>query len=158
MMSWIQQLAPRERLILGCGAVAAIAIIVWGLLWKPLHDGRTQLADQVDQKSNLYIDVQRAMSVDGQDTDNPAPGGAGQSILILIDTSARSYGLAESFTQTRPNGPNEISVSFQRAPFDTIVSWLIELESTYGIAVNSVSMTDSGQPGLINGQVFLARS
>jgi type II secretory pathway component PulM len=40
MREWFSNLAPRERVIVLVGAAAAVLIIVWGLIWKPLNDGR----------------------------------------------------------------------------------------------------------------------
>lgn len=155
MREWFLNLAPRERLILATGAVLAVAIILWGLVWKPLLDQRALYADELDAKTRLLADLERASSI--STTPAATTSDAGQSMLIVIDSSARTFGLADAFTQTRPNGPDEISVSFQRAPFDTVIAWLVELERTHGISVSSASMTGAGQPGLINGQVFLAR-
>lgn len=155
MKEWYQNLAPRERTILAGGALLAIVIVFWGLVWKPLVDQRARYTDDLDVKTRLLADLERASRIAA--APSTAAGGARQSLLIVIDSSARTFGLAEAFTQTRPNGPNEISVSFQRAPFDMIIAWLVELERTHGITVTSASMTGAGQPGLINGQVFLAR-
>jgi len=146
-------------MLVGVGAVAASIIIAWGLIWTPLHNRTTDLQETVADKSRLLNDLRRAEGFGpGARQPNTAANGANQSILLLIDGTARTFGLADSFTQNRPNGPNEISVTFQRAPFESIVAWLIELETAYGVSVESVSMTNTGQPGLVNGQIFLNRS
>ena len=157
MRSWFDNLAPRERTILLSGGGVAIIIVLWGLIWRPLVDSRGALAEQVTSKTQLLGDVERARALAGPQTDNAAGQAAGQSILLVIDSSSRTFGLNGAFTQTRPNGPNEISVSFQRAAFDTLVAWLIELETAFGITVTTASVSDSGQSGLVNGQVFLSR-
>jgi type II secretory pathway component PulM len=158
MKDWLENLAPRERLIVGAGIVAAIIIILWGFVLRPLGQNRVELADQVDAKTRLLVDLERARAVANVDGGRASgAAGANESILLIIDGSARTFGLADSFTQTRPNGSNEISVSFQRAPFDTLVAWLVDLESSYGISVDAVSMTSAGMPGLVNGQIFLER-
>ena len=157
MKNWFSNLAPREQAIVAGGIVVAAIIVFWRLVWVPLSGNTVELRDSVADRTRMLSDLRRAEQL-GPGGDGLSSTGAGQSILLIIDSSARTFGLAESFTQTRPNGPDEISVSFQRAPFDAIVAWLIELESSYGISAGTVSMNEADQPGLVSGQLFLQRS
>lgn len=156
MKAWFENLAVREQAIVAAGAIIALLIVAWGLIWTPLSDGTDELRQSVADRTRLLSDLRRAERLAATDSGS-GTASAGQSILLIIDNSARSFGLAESFTQTRPNGTDEISVSFQRAPFDAIVAWLIELESSFGISAGTVSINQTGQPGLVSGQIFLVR-
>jgi type II secretory pathway component PulM len=156
MKEWFTNLQPREQLILGAGGAAACIIVLWGLIWSPLRNGVVDLQESVADKRDLLVDVARAEQLQG----NAAPAAVrndSQSLFVLIDSTAQAAGLVEYFTARRPDGPNAISVSFRNAPFDGLLSWLIGLERSQGIAVETASFTSTGEPGLVSGQLFLRR-
>jgi type II secretory pathway component PulM len=84
-------------------------------------------------------------------------GGDSQSMVVLVDRTAQAMGLAGSFTRTRPDGADAISVSFTNAPFDNIVTWLISLEQSNGVLVETASFNGAREQGLVSGQLFLRR-
>ena len=156
MKEWFWSREPRERVILGAGAVVAALIVAWGFVWKPLMDGTAELRDSVAQKNQLLIDLRQAAVI------APAAGGgapgAAQSLLVLVDSTAQSHGLAGALTRTRQDGPDGVNVTFQNASFDALMSWLVTLHSEHRVGVESATVTRTQQPGLVNGQIFLRRS
>jgi type II secretory pathway component PulM len=80
-----------------------------------------------------------------------------QSLFVLIDQTAQASGLAGALTRARPNGSDEISVTFSNAPFDSLVAWLIALNENNGIYVDGASINTSRQQGLVSGQLLLRR-
>jgi len=156
MREWFANLAERERLIVGIGGVLAAVIVVWGLIWAPLRSGATDLREAIEEKRALLVDLQRAEAL-------PSPGNAiarggdSSSLVVLVDRTAQTMGLAGSFTRTRPDGPDAISVSFTNAPFDNIVNWLITLEQSDSISVESASFNGARSRGLVSGQLLLRR-
>lgn len=156
MKAWFEQLADREQMVLGIGAVLAAIIVAWGFVWRPLSNGAVQLRESVTEKSRFVIDLRRAEHLGPalQATGAVAPN---QSLVVLVDSTARPFALDGAFTRRRPDGPNAISVSFERAPFDQLVAWLVELEESYGTAVEQLSVAGSRDPGLVSGQVSLRR-
>jgi len=154
---WFAGLAPRERVLVSVAALAVVAFVAWRAVWMPLTSGTFTLRETVAQKSRFVVDLQRARSLGGAGGTAPEVVSS-QSLVVLVDTTARPYALDATFTRRRPDGPNAISVSFERAAFDVLVTWLIELENTHGVRVESVSFTSAREPGLVNGQVSLQRS
>lgn len=154
MKEWFASLAPRERIMVASGGVLAGLIVFWGLVWMPLSNGTETMRATLDEKRALLVDLQR---VQGLPTTGGAvaPGDDRRSLVVLVDQTAQSMGL--SFTRTRPDGPDAISVSFTSAPFDTLVEWLVTLERTYGLTVESASFNGSREQGLVSGQLFLRR-
>jgi type II secretory pathway component PulM len=86
-----------------------------------------------------------------------APTPTDQSLVVLIDSTASSLSLAGTFTRTRPDGADAISVSFQNAQFDALLSWLVTLERSHGVSVESASFNGARDAGLVSGQIFLRR-
>jgi general secretion pathway protein M len=154
MMQWWQSLQPRERLILGSGSVIALLILLWEFAWQPLSTDRESLRSAVVTKRQMLGDLARAGAPGDPEFDQP---GDNQSLFVLIDQTAQASGLAGALTRARPNGSDEISVTFSNAPFDSLVAWLVSLSENNGIYVDGASINSSRQQGLVSGQLVLRR-
>jgi general secretion pathway protein M len=82
-------------------------------------------------------------------------GANGQSLLVLVDSSARESGLASALAGSDPAGPGGLSVRLQKAPFDTLIPWLARLSQQNGIRVDTASIENAGTPGLVNAALVL---
>ena len=152
MRAWFFGLAMRERWIVGVGATAAVAIILWGFVVQPMRNEIAALRTAVDTKQRLIVDVAR---VEGSQPSTLNRQGAEQTLVVIVDNTARNHGL--DFPRTRANGPSGVDVTFQRASFDSLVAWLLVLHSTYGVDVETASFSNGRAPGLVNGQLSLQR-
>jgi general secretion pathway protein M len=86
---------------------------------------------------------------------SPVHAADGQSLLVIVDRSARESGLASSLAGSEPAGPGGLSVRLQRAPFDTLIPWLDRLSQQNGIRVDTASIESAGSPGLVNAALVL---
>ena len=82
-------------------------------------------------------------------------GASGQSLLVVVDRSARESGLGAALAGSEPSGPGGLSIRLQKAPFDTLISWLARLSQQNGIRVDTASIENAGTPGLVNAAVVL---
>ena len=154
MKAWFFGLQPRERWIVTIGAVAAIVIIAWGFILRPLRAEVAALHASVDMKQRLLIDVAR---IEGAQPQNVVGNrqGAAQTLEVIVDSTARNHGLNPP--RTRANGPSGLDVSVQAASFDALMGWLVELHGNYGVDVETASFTSGREPGIVNGQLLLRR-
>lgn len=157
MKEWFMSREPRERAILAGGAVIAAVIIFWSYVWTPLKDGSAELRQSVTQKNALLVDLQRAAALGPVSNGARAPSAGAQSLVVLIDRTAQSPGLAGTLTRTRPEGADAISVTFRDSSFDALVAWLVTLQSTHGLTVESATVNGTRAPGLVSGQLLLRR-
>ena len=154
MKAWFFGLQPRERWIVIGGAAAAAAIVLWGLVLKPMGDKTADLRASVETKQRLLAEVTRAEAV--------APGSVvtnlearDQTLLVVVGRTAKDHGLGEP--RTRQNGPSGIDVILQDASFDALLGWFVTLRGTYGVDVETAQFLTAREPGLVNGQVTLRR-
>jgi len=157
MKEWFMKRAPRERLLLAGGGALAAIIVGWWLIWTPLRGGAEDLREAVGEKQRLLADLRRAAAIEAPAAGGPVSGARDRSLVVLVDSTAQSLGLAGTFTRTRPDGADAISVSFQNAPFGDLLEWLITLERSYGVSVESLSFNGTRAQGLVSGQIFLRR-
>jgi general secretion pathway protein M len=155
LKQWFYGLQPRERWIVAIGATAAAVIILWGFVVSPLRAEAARLRTSVDTKQKLLIDVARVEAQQPSTNSPSGPAGANQTLVVIIDDTARSHGLGSP--RTTQNGPNGINVTIQGAPFDSLMTWLIALHGTYGIDVETGQLVNAREQGLVNGQLLLRR-
>ena len=148
----LAQLSQRERRILQVGALLAPILLVFGVLL-PLDHSVAQTHARVLKKSN---DLEWMQSVASELRAAPQPPAtAGESLLVIVDRSARESGLAQALAGSEPAGPQSLSVRLQKAPFDGLMSWLGRLAQQNGIRVDSATIDNAGIPGLVNAAVVL---
>ena len=71
----------------------------------------------------------------------------GESLLVIVDRSARESGLGNALAGSEPSGPGALSVRLQKASFDALITWLGRLAQQNGIRVDSASIDSAGAPG-----------
>jgi general secretion pathway protein M len=148
----IASLSPRERRLLLLGAIAAVAILIFGML-VPLDRSVSHAHDRLAKKR---ADLSWMQSVAPQVALIPQPSAAnGQSLLVIVDRSAREAGLASALSGSEPGGPGNLSVRLEKAPFDMLVGWLARLGQQNGVTVDSAIIEKSGVPGLVNANIVL---
>ena len=77
------------------------------------------------------------------------------TIVVLIDTSARESGLGKSLSSSQPTGDGGVRLRLDHAPFDGIVAWLARLSQQHGVRVESAEIEAAGEPGLVNAGLVL---
>lgn len=149
---WFAALSVREQRILQVGGVLVVLILVFGVLL-PLDRSVAQAHERLLKKRN---DLAWMQGVAPELAAAPQPPSvAGESLLVIVDRSARESGLAGALAGTEPAGPGGLSLRLQKAPFDTLIAWLARLAQQNGIRVDSASIDSAGAPGLVNAAVVL---
>ena len=154
MKAWFLGLQPRERWIVSIGAVAVVVIIVGGFIVPSVRADIAELRASVETKQRLLIDLARIES-DQPSTVASRRQASDKTLSGIVDETARSHGLGSP--RTRANGPSGVDVTIQGASFDAIVAWLVVLHTTYGVDVETSSLVNAREQGLVNGQISLRR-
>ena len=147
----LDSLSERDRRTLLVGAVIAALLLVYVVI---------QLDSSVSSAHKRIVKKQTDLA--WMRTAGPELAGSsahiganGQSLLVLVDSSARESGLASALAGSDPAGPGGLSVRLQKAPFDTLVPWLSRLSQQNGIRVDTASIESAGSPGLVNAALVL---
>lgn len=158
MREWLDNLQPRERRIVLAGAIVVGVIVIWGFIWSPLSAANANLGVAVAEKQRLAVALQRTAAIPGRDATPVAAGVRGASLVVLVERTQQAHGLAGAFTQTRPDGPDGINVTFQNASFDAMLNWLVMLQAEHGVSIESATFNSTRQAGLVSGRLFLRRA
>jgi general secretion pathway protein M len=159
LTAWFLSRNERERTILIAGAaVIALALIYAALA--PLYKAVNTRTERVARKQADLAWLQGAqgelMTLNAQQ-----PGGAvvsGESLVVLIDRTAREAGLGGSLVSQTPNGANGMNIRLDAAPFDAVVSWLGTLQQRYAVSIDTVTIDHTSKSGLVNASLVLMRA
>jgi general secretion pathway protein M len=147
-----EALAPRERQMALAVAVVVLVALVVGLLM-PLDQSVTHAQQRLAKKKADLVWMQ---GVAPQLAGLPAPpADTGESLLVIVDRSARESGLGSSLSGSDPGTSGALTVRLQKAPFNALVAWLARLAQQNGIVVQSATIDGAGAPGLVNAAVVL---
>ncbi len=145
-------LSARERRMLAVGSVATVLLLVFGIV-VPLDRAVAHAQQRLAKK---HADLAWMQSVAPELTGiAPPPAASGESLLVIVDRSAREAGLASSLAGSEPGATGSLSIRLEKAPFDTLVGWLARLAQQNGVSVDSATIERAGAPGLVNAAIVL---
>ena len=148
----VAALPERERRLLVGGLALAAAILVFGVLI-PLDRSVAHAHERLAHK-RADLTWMQAVALELA-ASAPPPAATGESLLVIIDRSAREAGLAGALEGSEPGGPGSLSVRLAKAPFDALVGWLARLAQQNGISVESATIEKTDTPGLVNAAIVL---
>jgi general secretion pathway protein M len=148
----LAQISERERRILAIGALLVAVLLVVGVLLPLDHSVAQTHARLLKKRTDL--EWMQGVVAEIRAAPQP-PAAAGESLLVIVDRSARESGLAGALAGSEPAGPQALSLRLQKAPFDALITWLGRLSQQNGIRVDSATIDNAGVPGLVNAAVVL---
>ena len=148
-----ETMSEREQRLVKLGAVAAVVILIFGVLI-PLDKSVSKAKTRITQKQADLVWMRGVAPVLAAS----APlhqGGNGESLIVIVDRSARESGLGSALAGSEPSGPGGIQVRLEKASFDAIIGWLSRLSQQNGIAVDGATIDSAGAPGIVNAALVL---
>ncbi|MFU8836723.1 MAG: type II secretion system protein GspM [Thiohalomonadaceae bacterium] len=153
---WLNLQARERRLLVG-SALLLLLLLIYLLLIEPWQQQTRSLQQSIAQQQETLLWMQqaaaevRALRAQGQG----AALQTGQSLMGLIDASARSAGIGAAIRQIRPDAQGA-TVRLENANFDDTMRWLGQLSSERGIQVSQFTMERLSEAGRINASVQLS--
>ena len=159
LKDWFFALQPRERVLVIAGGAAVLLVAIYLLALAPFYAMVNAGAQRVAKKEG---DLAWMRSVGGEvlALSASAPSAAaptGESLVVLIDRSARECGLGSSLTGQTPSGENGIRVRLEDAEFDKLVVCLGGLQQTHAVTIESANIDRTAKPGFVNASLVLTR-
>jgi general secretion pathway protein M len=154
MREWYENLSERDRKIVTYGGVLVLVLVLAGIIM-PLNRNISMARERVTRKQG---DLQFIQTVAPQlASAGPASGNAatGESLVVLIDSSARESGLGKSLTNSQPTGDKGLRVRLDHVSFDALVAWLARLSQQHGVRVESAEIETAGEAGMVNAGLVL---
>ncbi len=158
LKSWWGGLQARERQLLGGGGLLLTVMLLWAFVWYPftkeLHRLRSSVTEQRELLAWMEQAAQEAKRLQGSQT-HSAPRGGRQSLLTIVDSTARSQGLGTSLKRVQPEG-EAVRVWLEQASFDTVLRWLNLVSQQHGVSITGLALERSATPGQVDVRAILA--
>ena len=154
MRAWFENLSERDRRVVTIGGAVVLVLAVLAVIL-PLNTQISQARKRIITKQG---DLAFMQSVAPQ-VAAAGPGAVGaanaESLVVLIDSSARESGLGKSLSSSQPTGDKGLRIRLDKAPFDALVAWLARLSQQHGVRVESAEIETAGEVGLVNAGLVL---
>ncbi|HEU5136279.1 MAG TPA: type II secretion system protein GspM [Steroidobacteraceae bacterium] len=154
MRAWYANLAERERRMVLLGGIAAAVLLLLAIVL-PLNRNIAQARQRVTTKQGDLAFIQSAVPQLAAAGPGIGTAATGESLVVLIDSSARESGLGKSLSSSQPTPDKGLRVRFERVAFDGLVAWLARLSQSHGVRVESAEIESAGEPGLVNAGLVL---
>jgi len=156
LSDWYARQSERDQRVLRWGGMAVLVIVV-ALVMLPLQRSLSQARARVaQQQADLSWMRQMAPTLAAA---GPGPAAAaspqGESLVVLIDRSARESGLGQALTGSQPAGNGAMTVRMENADFNLLIGWLSRLVAQHDLRVETASLTGTGSAGMVNASVQL---
>jgi len=154
MRTWYANLAERERRVVTLGAAAGVVLVLLAIIL-PLNRNIAQARQRITTKQGDLAFIQEAtpqLAAAGPGTGEAATG---ESLVVLIDTSARESGIGKSLSSSQATADKGLRIRLENVPFDALVAWLARLTQSHGVRVETAEIEAAGEPGLVNAGLLL---
>jgi general secretion pathway protein M len=154
MREWFANLAERERRMVTIGAVVGGALLLLAIVL-PLNKNIAQARARVTTKQGDLAFIQAALPELAAAGPGAGAAATGESLVVLIDSSARESGLGKSLSSSQPTPDKGLRIRLEKVPFDALVAWLARLSQSHGVRVESAEIESAGETGLVNAGLVL---
>ncbi|NNC98719.1 MAG: type II secretion system protein M [Gammaproteobacteria bacterium] len=157
-----RKLQPREQKILGGGVLLVGLMLFYAVIWLPWHRAIDHMETVLPFKRAdlVWMRQQAALLKEGGPISKAAIKGENQSLLAVVEQTARASGVRDSIKQLVPRQNNqEVSVVLEAASFNRWVRWVDVLSTQYAVNIKQLSAErDSDVPDNAEIRVTFARN
>ena len=154
MPAWYAKLSERERRMVLLGGIAGVVLLVLAVVL-PLGRNIAQAHQRIDRKQADLAFIQNAVPQLAAAGPGMGTAATGESLVVLIDSSARESGIGKSLSSSQPTPDKGLRVRLDHVPIDALVAWLARLSQSHGVSVESAEIESAGEAGFVNAGLVL---
>lgn len=159
MMSYWNQLKPSERMIVSIGGIIITILILYLAVLEPYKLKSEEFALKVTKQKSQNEWLKKA-SLEVKQLQGSSNGAnkkrkSGQSLLVVVDRTARQNKLAEFLKRVEPEGSSRVRVWLDDAPFDLVSKWLSLLQTKYQLDVETAVLDKVEAVGRVNARLVI---
>lgn len=149
-----RELEARQRRLIGWGGIVLLALLLYAAIWAPMRADLARLRTSVPQ-TEAKLTLMRAQAQEAAQLRARAPTTtAGANLLSTVEQSAMNRGLRQGMARIEPEGANGARVTFEEVNFNSLVTWLADLQ-TQGVRVESANLQRRPGKGLVSARLVL---
>ena len=160
LKSWWENLQDRERKILSISGTILSILFIYFAIWSPLSnavsDRKHQVIAQTDllhylQKASTHIQALKASGIQVFSDENV-------NLLTLTEQSLTANALTLFLKQVQQPQNNQVSLTFEKVPFDKLMQWTQTLAMMHGVSIVSLSATRLSITGTADVKMVLSKT
>ena len=153
-------LQMRERVLVILGGAVVLITLLYLLIWEPMVNAHASRKAALESSRALAIKLEvAAQQVQVLRGRNPAAtAGRSMSLMSAVDQASKQGSLGKGPSRIQPEGDREVRVWFEDVSFDAMVRWLADLQSRYGVSVQTLDVEPQAAPGRVNVRLSLVRA
>jgi len=153
--TWYAGLQAREQRMVAIGSVTVAALVLLLGILMPLQSAVSSATRRNETKREdlawMRVNAPEIRAAGGQ-----LAADTGEAPVVLVDRVGREAGLGSALRGTQPSGTG-VRVQLEAAPFDTLVAWVATLDERYGLAIESITVDRTAQPGMVNASITFSQ-
>jgi len=149
------KLAQRERSLATAGGIVVGITLLYMLLWLPVQKELARLRVSVpEERIQLQRMRAQAASIKPLRARSGAKPAAG-TLLSVIEQTAATRGMRGFITRMEASGGNGVQLTLDAVPFNSLLSWLADLQDSHSLLVESASLDAHTAPGTVSAKLKL---
>lgn len=141
------------------GGTALLLTLLYLAIWEPMVKARNQRSAALESSRQIAVRLEQAaaqvQSAGGRRGGTAA--GQGQSLISVVDVASKQGSLGKPPSRIQPEGERTVRVWFEDIAFDALVRWLGDLQTRYGVGVQTFDVEPGSAPGQVNVRLSLSR-
>ncbi len=152
-----RNLQPRERLLVGAGGIFAAAALLYALLWVPMTHEISRLRTAVPAAQAQLRQMQAQLAEVKQLKASPAARRPTSDLRAVVEQSAAANGMKKHVTRLEERGEKAVKLALDGVSFNSLISWLSDLQKQSALRVESATVQSHSAPGLVDARLVLHR-
>lgn len=149
------KLAASERRLAMIGGLLVGATLLFVLLWLPMQKElkrlRVSVPEERTQLQRMRLQAASIQPLRARSGTKPAAG----TLVTVIEQSATARGLRGFVSRMEADGSNGVQLTLDAVPFNSLVSWLSDLQDSHSLLIESASLDAHTAPGTVNAKLKL---
>ncbi|MEM7328909.1 MAG: type II secretion system protein GspM [Pseudomonadota bacterium] len=157
MSQWWQNMAPRERLLIGIAVILTVLIIAWQFVFVPTMNARAEARANLDEADRVLSQIQenyvlkRAQGAANANNARITSGNI-EDFKAAVTGSAGDIGLA--IARLQGNDTSSVRLVFENSDPRLVFLWLEDIQAKHSAQVTRFNMEQAGN-GLVRVNVDL---
>lgn len=149
-------LSVAKQVMVIIAVIIIFALLLNGLVWSPLQRGlsNAENASQKQFKLLQWMQQQKNVVDSLKASTTTLQQGEGRSISARINESAVQYGIDINRFQSLDQ--KQVQVWLEKADFSKLLIWLQELDSSYGVFVENITINETANSGHVSVSMTLS--
>ena len=149
------KLATSERRLMMIGGVVVSVTLLYMMMWLPVQKELTRLRVSVPEEraqlQRMRVQAASIQPLRARSGTRPAAG----TLVSVIEQSATTRGMRGFVTRMETDGGNGVQLTLDAVPFNSLLSWLADLQDSHSLLVESTSLDAHTAPGTVNAKLKL---